>query len=421
MREQLVATLEKNKEHYIKRLTDLVSLDTQCVGHGIKGGHEKNGQEYMLKLFGEMGASNVEVDQMSEEVIQKAIREFQEGNPGHNYDDRYNVYATFKGKGGKSLMFNGHMDTMPHGDLSLWTSHPLKPEIRDGKMYGLGTTDMKSGLMASVMAVQLLKDAGIELPGDVIITSVADEEGGGNGSIQAAMNGQKADAVVVCEPSNGVLYTCHNGFVFFKVEIEGRAVHSATKWEGVSAIEKAIKIIAVLDELEHRWLLTHKHPMLVPPSGNVGEIEGGKAGSTVADYCCFKTCVHYNPGMTYDSVVKEYTEAIYRCCEGDEWLKDHKPKISIYQAGGSFETDVEHEFVKTFQKSLETTTGTYGVVAGNPGGCDARVWRNIAGCPTVHNGPGELSTSHSIDEHVYVDDYLRSILIYAGLILDWCK
>ncbi len=78
------------------------------------------------------------------------FKEHKEGNEGHNYDDRYNVYATFKGGNGKTLMFNGHMDTMPHGDISLWTSTPLKPEIRDGKMYGLGTTDMKSGLMAGL-------------------------------------------------------------------------------------------------------------------------------------------------------------------------------------------------------------------------------------------------------------------------------
>ena len=161
--------------------------------------------------------------------------------------------------------------------------------------------------------------------------------------------------------------------------------------------------------------------MLVPPSGNVGVIEGGKAGSTVADYCCFKTCVHYNPGMTYDGVVKEYTDTINRCCEGDEWLKDHKPKISIYQAGCSFETDVNDDFVKTFQASYEESTGKPGITAGNPGGCDARVWRNIANCPTVHYGPGELSVCHSVDEYVEVEDYLNNILVYAGLILDWCK
>lgn len=94
-------------------------------------------------------------------------------------------------------------------------------------MYGRGTADMKGGLMASVMAVQLLKDAGLEkLPGDVMITSVCDEEGGGNGSMQAIMSGQKADGVVVCEGTSDELILAHMGFVFFKVEFEGKACHS---------------------------------------------------------------------------------------------------------------------------------------------------------------------------------------------------
>ena len=229
MIERLKSVLEKNKEKYISRLADLVAIDTHDIGHGIDGGLEKEGQDYLIEIFKNMGAS-VEIDQVTEEVIQKGIKEFKEGNPGHNYEDRYNVYANFKGGKGKSIMFNGHMDTMPSGDVSLWNTPPHEPTIKDGKLFGLGAADMKGGLMASIMAVELLKDAAIDLPGDIVITSVIDEEGGGNGSIAAAMNGQKADAVVVCEPTDYQLIAAHMGFVFFKVEVEGRAVHSGSKW-----------------------------------------------------------------------------------------------------------------------------------------------------------------------------------------------
>ena len=119
---------------------------------------------------------------------------------------------------------------------------------------------MKGGLMASVMAVQLLKDAGMELPGDVVITSVCDEEGGGNGSMQAVMRGLKADGVVNCEGSSDELILAHMGWVFFKVDFEGKACHSGGKKNGVSAIDKAIKVIQALNEMEHRWLLEYKHP-----------------------------------------------------------------------------------------------------------------------------------------------------------------
>ncbi|SHE28228.1 acetylornithine deacetylase [Tissierella praeacuta DSM 18095] len=420
MIEQLKIALEENKNKYISRLADLVAIDTRDIGHGIDGGLEKEGQDYLINMFNNMGATVVK-DQVTEEVIQKSIKEFKEGNPGHNYDNRYNVYATFKGNGGKSIMFNGHVDTMPPGDINMWDTPPHEPTIKNGKMYGLGVCDMKGGLVASAMAVELLKDAGISLPGDVIITSVIDEEGGGNGSIAAAMNGQKADAVVVCEPTNYELIAAHMGFIFFKVEIEGLAVHSGSKWLGVSAIEKAIKLMAAIDELEHRWLMKYKHTLLPAPTSNVGVIEGGTAGSTVADYCSFSTCVHYLPEMNHDEVVKEYTNAIYRCCEGDEWLKDHKPNISIYQAGGSFEMNLDHLFVDSFKRSFERATGKELKIVGSPAGCDSRIWKNIAGAPTLQYGPGRQAQCHAVNEYIELEQYLDSILIYAQLIIDWCN
>ncbi|HWQ29938.1 MAG TPA: ArgE/DapE family deacylase [Negativicutes bacterium] len=422
MKELLRTALEANKEKYIERLLKLVEKDTRDIGHGIDGGLEANGQLYLIDVFRELGADEIVTDDLKEEIIGKSIELYHEGNPGHNYDNRYNVYATFKGQGGRSIMFNGHVDNLPADNEEGWNSPPLNPIVSDGKMHGIGVCDMKSGLMASIMSVELLRDAGIKLPGDVKIVSVVDEEGGGNGSINAALNGQRADAVVVCEPTNYELIAAHMGFVFFKVEVSGVAVHSGLKLSGVSAIEKAVKIMAAIDELEHKWLLKYKHPLLPPPSSNVGVISGGEAGSTIADYCCFKTCVHYLPvQMTYDQVVAEYTNAIDLCCEGDEWLKDHKPKITIYQSGGSFEMDLKHEFVGTFKSAYKAAVGRDVRIVGSPAGCDSRTWNNIAKCPTLQYGPGSLEQCHTVNEYVTVEQYLDAILIYANLILEWCN
>ncbi len=420
--DRLKSILDKKKDEYALQLSQLVAIDTHVLGHGIDGGLEQKGQEYLIKLFEQMNADSIIKDFPSEEILEKSLNLYNEGNLGHNYDGRFNVYATFNGNGGKSIMFNGHIDTMPAGDVNKWNTPPHEPIIKNGKMYGLGVCDMKGGLMAPIMAVDLLKEAGIELPGDVIITSVIDEEGGGNGSIIAAMNGQKADGVVVCEPTNLELVIAHMGFIFFKIEIEGLAVHSGMKWVGISAIEKAVKIMNAIDELEHKWLMQHKHILLPGPSSNVGVINGGVAGSTVADYCCFKTCVHYLPGsMNHEKVVKEYTGAIYRACEGDDWLKDHKPRVSIYQAGGPFEMEKDHEFVKSFERAYGSAEGKEIKIVGSPSGCDARVWKNIAKCPTVQFGPGSPSQCHAINEFIDMEQYFKSILIYANLILEWCQ
>lgn len=412
-------TLDENRDEYLKPLRELVGIDTHCLGHGIDGGLEKAGQAYMARLLRGLGAS-VEVRQMAEADIQTAIERYREGNPGHNYDGRENVYGRFSGGGGRSLMFNGHMDTMPAGDESLWRYPPHGAQVADGKLYGLGAADMKGGLAAAAMAVKLLEDAGIGLPGEVIVASVADEEGGGNGSIAAAVQGLRADGVVVCEPTDGALIAAHMGFVFFRVRVEGLATQSGLKWMGVSAIEKSVRLIRAIDELEHRWLLRYKHPLLPAPNLNVGTIRGGTAGSTVAGDCAFEVCVHYLPGrMTYDQVVSEFTAAIEWVSRGDPWLSEHRPRISVYQAGGAFEMELDHPFPRAFQRAHALALGAEAQVVGSPAGCDSRVWRNIAGCPTLQYGPGRLNECHAVDEYVALDGYFNAILVYAALILAW--
>ena len=421
--EDLKKVLQANQEKYIEALKQIIAIDTHDLGHGILGGLEKPGQEFMLDLFGRMGAE-VSTDPMTEESIQRCYRQYQEGNLGHNYDDRFNVYATFRAeRPAPTLMFNGHMDVMPADNTEDWTTPPFTPVIRDGKMYGRGTADMKGGLMAAVMAVQLLRDAGVkELPVNVAITSVCDEEGGGNGSMQAIMSGQRADGVVVCEGTSDELILAHMGFVFFRVQVKGRSCHSGDKTKGVNAIEKAIKLMEALREKEHEWLLHYKHPLLPPPNLNVGVIKGGEAGSTVAGECEFSTCVHYIPNqMTYQQVVEEFTETIQRTAKADAWLEQNLPEITIYQAGGGFEMEREHPFVHAFERGYLAAKERPVKIVGSPAGCDSRLWKNIAACPTIQFGPGNLAQCHGIDEWVSIEAYLESILIYAHLILEFGK
>ena len=417
---KLEETLSAHREEYLQALKDLISIDTHDLGHGIKGGLEKEGQDFLVSFLEGMHADEIIKDPMEESVIQECFRKYGEGNLGHDQTNRYNVYATFKGKGGRSLLFNSHVDVMPADEVSEWTTPPFEAHVRDGKLYGRGTADMKGGLMASILAVKLLQDAGLELPGDVIITSVCDEEGGGNGSMQAVMRGLKADGVVNCEGTSDELILAHMGWVFFKVTFEGRSCHSGGKKNGVSAIDKAIKVINALNEKEHDWLLQYKHPLLPAPNLNIGVIRGGSAGSTVPGDCMFQTCVHFIPGqMTMQQVIDEFTDTVMRTAKADPWMEKHLPQIEVYQAGNGFEMDADSDLVHVFQKAYRQIRGKDVQIVGSPSGCDSRLWRNIAQCPTIQFGPGNLAQCHAVDEWVELEDYYRNILIYAQLILDW--
>ena len=417
--ERLRTLLQERREEYIAPLLDLVSRDTQVLGHGIEGGREKNGQEYLESLLRDMGARVIR-EPMEESLVEEGRKRFGEGNPGHDYTDRYNLAATFSGGGGPSILFDGHVDTMPPGDLGSWSLDPLKPEIRGDRLYGLGSCDMKGGLMASIMAVRLLQEAEYDLPGDVTILSVVDEEGGGNGTLGALLRGYRADAAVVCEPTGCAITRAHMGFLFFHMVTRGVALHSGTKWRGINAIEKNFLLTEALREMEHQWLMEYRHPLLPSPTLNLGVIRGGTAGSTVPDSCESKICLHYLPEvMERNAVVEEVLSRLQLRAQGDPWLREHPPEISIYQEGGAFEMEEDHPFLDCLKTSVAWGTGKAPVVNGSAAGNDARLLRNIGKMPTVILGPGPLENCQMPDEWLPLDEYLQCILIYAHLIVNW--
>ena len=285
----------------------------------------------------------------------------------------------------------------------------FKAVIEDGKMIGRGTADMKSGLMASIMAVKLLQDAGYKLPGDVTITSVCDEEGGGNGSIQAVMRGLKADGVVNCEPTGDEAILAHMGWVFFKVEFEGKSCHSGAKNKGVSAIDKAIKVIGALNEREHEWLLNYRHPLCPPPNLNIGVIEGGTAGSTVPGYCSFSTCVHFVPTlMTQEQVIEEFNDVVERTAKADPWMSEHPPKITIFQRGRAFEMEREDPFVDAFRRSYAKARGKELAVVGNLVSCRRRSVLS----PYSHLGNASLNEYRETGFYSLLNGHSHHELVY---------
>ena len=416
---ELLNIFEKKKSEYLDYLKKFIEIDTQTIGHGIKGGNEKNGQIFLENLFNELDVFKIKKEYLDDDVLKKALEEYNEGNLGHNNNDRYNLIAEFKGKSDKTLVFNGHVDTMPIGNKEDWKYNPFG-EINEKYIYGRGTTDMKGGLMAAIMAIKLLKDSNVELPCNVVINSVADEEGGGNGSIVTAMNKNvHGDGVIVCEPSDNKILVAHMGFVFFKVKVRGIALHSAEKWKGINAIEKAIKLIESINELEKTWLMKYKHPLLPPPTINVGVIKGGDAGSTVPDYCEFDLCIHYIPGeMSYSQVKKEFEEKIFERAQGDEFMRHNLPELEIYQMGNGFEINQEDKFVK-YIKDICALTDNNIDIAGGTAGNDARIFSNISKIPTVILGPGLLKDCHTIDEKLDINEYYKYIINYANIILNY--
>lgn len=412
----------QNKDAYIGFLSELVQTDTQVIGHGVLGGNEQAGQAIIRKKLEQLG---FEIDEFC--VDDEKIKKYPGANLGHKNDGRPNIVGVLKGTGnGRSLILNGHIDTMPFGDRDRWADDPFSGQVKGDVLYGLGSTDMKASLAAMILAAQVLHSMGVKLKGDLIIQSVVDEEGGGNGTLACVERGYTADAAIVGEPTQLHIQPAHMGFLFHEIQVEGKSLHSSQLWEGVNAIDKAIKIYQSIKELEHHWLMTKRHPLLPGPTINLGEIKGGIAGSVVPGSCTLKTCLHYQPkqGESYqetrDRVHQEVLDAIDRVVLGDEWLREHPPQVTVYQEGFPFETPVTHPLVQEVKEVLGEVLQDEVIIEGMPAGCDARLLAGFANIPTVILGCGDPRQCHCIDESVPVDQFLKLIEIYARFIVSWC-
>ena len=414
--------IEKNKTAYLDFLKELISADSTDIEHGFFG-NEINAQKVMMRKLEAMGLT-LDVFEPEDAALCQA---FEEANPGHHYENRPNVVGVLAGLGGgRSLILNGHIDTMPFDHLEQWRTHPLSPQVFDGKLYGRGACDMKGGLAAAVCALHLLQEAGVSLRGDVIVQSVVDEEGGGNGTMACILKGYRADGAIITEPTQLEVMPAHMGWLFYKMEVTGKALHSSMKWKGVNAIEKMMILMRALQELERKWCMEKRSAILPPPTINFGTIQGGMAGSVVADHCLLDFGLHYLPsdadadGLGKE-VQRELFEALDYAAKGDPWLNEHPPVIHLYQQGSGYEIPVENPLVQLVRECHEAIVSQPPVVRGCEYGSDARLLTNYAHTPTVLYGPGSIQQAHGIDEYVSLEEFYTSIEVLANAIYQWCR
>ncbi len=188
---------------------------------------------------------------------------------------------------GPTVILQGHVDVVPPGDLSRWPhGDPFAARVADGVLYGRGACDMKAGVVANLMAVRAIRDAGVPLRGRIAVHSVVGEEDGGLGAFATLQRGHTGDACVITEPTSGTVVTANGGALTFSLSVPGRATHGSTRYEGVSAIDAYLPLHAALAALEadrNRDVdpLMAEYPIPYPLS--VGTLVAGDWASSVPD------------------------------------------------------------------------------------------------------------------------------------------
>lgn len=331
-------------------------------------------------------------------------------------DDRFNFFADYGATSGPGrYLFNGHQDTKPAATM---TVDPFAGEIREGRMYGRGTCDMKGGLAAVLCAFKALVRAGVKPKGGVTLFSDIEEEYGGNSGMMAMMERGVVDGyegVICCEPSNLEVQIGNKGGMATAFETRGRSAHSGLAHLGVNAIHNMALFINEYLKLPY---LQVENPWFGKCTVNFEKIEGGLYLSAVPDRCLACLDTRFIPETDPEMVHRQVEELMARMNreQGIDIREVDPPKSWRPGRGGSPAAAIppEHPLVDRAKRAFTTVTGSEARLSACPGATFAGQMI-LRGTPSIIMGPGNIAQAHTDDEWVEVAQLPRAARIYAEI------
>jgi succinyl-diaminopimelate desuccinylase len=318
------------------------------------------------------------------------------------------VARTPSADGTHPLVFGGHIDVVPLGNAA-WSVDPFSGEIRDGKLYGRGATDMKSGIAAAVCATLNQLGSGRGFRRGVTLVIAAGEETGCEGSLHvgrvAGLSG--AELLIIPEPSSNMPVIAHKGSLRLHVTARGKTCHSSMPWVGDNAIDKVARWIVALDG--HRFE-SEPHPLLGHTTASVTTISGGLNINSVPDEAHFTVDLRTIPGAVHSRIIS-----------GLQALWGEGAEIRIVTELGGFYTDPNDPAIDPVLAYLEARHGKRPVPTSQPYFTDASALTPALGnVPTVVIGPGEPEQCHQTDEYCVAEAISEATAMYESLIEKLC-
>ncbi len=393
LRERAFEAIDRMHDEIVACLQDLVRIPSVNPGDfpGPDEPYERDLAEHVMAQFRSLG--------MSVQSIEPAPR-------------RTSVLGRLPGtRSDRSLLFYGHLDTVPTGDPAEWTYPPFSATVADGKVWGRGTKDCKLGLAAALMAVRALERADLRLAGDVQIVAPADEETGGHWGIAQMVDGGMihADWAIYGEGRPEVVTIGHRGMMNVRVTTRGKTAHTARKELGENAFLKMCKLAPRLDAIEFKaW---REHPVV--PGGPVASaniVRGGFKENVVPDRCTVTFDVRFPPGTDHRALVEEMRAVIGRVQADHPDLGEVELEV-VSLARPSF-TDPNHPLVIGMQRFASEVQGRPVGAVGMVATSDSRWILLDAGIPIVNFSMGN-ETGHCPNEWAGVEDLIVNTKIYA--------
>ena len=328
-------------------------------------------------------------------------------------DGRLNTVLIARGSGGgKSLMLNAHTDVVGVSGMDA----PFEPRIQDGRMFGRGAYDMKSGLAACMLALKAAQS--MSLSGDVIVSAVADEEYGsiGTEALLAEWERWPAHAVLIAEPTELAISIAHRGFVWLEFEVTGVAAHGSRPHLGVDAIAKMGKVLVALDALDQELRAHPTHDLLGSGSLHASFIEGGEEISMVPAHCKLLVERRTIPGESAKSAEAEAQALLDDIAATDS---DFKAQVKATFSRGPYGIAADHALVQTLKRHAQACLQSDVSIIGSSWWMDAALFGDH-GVPTVVLGPAG-GGAHARVEWVDLASVQKCQEIYTALIADFCR
>lgn len=252
----------------------------------------------------------------------------------HDFSRARSVVGTYRPtrNAGRSLILQGHCDVVPTGPLEMWDTPPFSPDIRDGRMYGRGACDMKSGTIGALFALDAIKAAGFAPTGRIHFQSVIEEESTGVGALSTLQRGYRAECCFIPEPTGGKMVRSQVGVIWFRLKVRGHPVHVFEAGAGANAITAAYHLIQALQKLEASWNARavsdpHFNAVTHPINFNPGIIKGGDWASSVPAWCDVDCRIAILPGWSVADCQAEIAACVAAAARDHRFLSNNPPQV----------------------------------------------------------------------------------------------
>ena len=338
--------------------------------------------------------------------------------PDFSYADTPQVECVLHGAGGgRSLLFNAHLDVVPPSEGQ---DQAFQPYEQDGAVFGRGAVDDKGQVAALFAMAVTLRERGLRPRGDVTFHFVVEEENGGNGTLAMVRRGVQADAAVILEASEFHVVPAVRGACWFEREVYGRAGHSGNVAGRISALDKAYEAIQIFKGYHDRLLAESRHVPLFdayedPMPLTIGQCQAGNWPASVPARATLKGLIGFLPNHNRFEVQKGLRKALEQ--EGDEWLRQNfKLSFPMLNSDGNM-LPIEHPLVEGLLAALQRN-GLPPKVRAMTAACDAWLYHTQAGIPSVVFGGGSLAYAHARDEHIRLDEVHKTAEVLVDFVLN---